>query len=442
MRRRILIAILSITAVAVVLFGVPLAIVVERFVDEEATLRIERQAVLAARSVPDDFATNNDSVELPTNGDGTVFSLYALDGRLVAGRGPATADAVTTQALRNRVTDTESGGQRIVAVPISADEQLVGVIRAEQSTAASDARSRRIVALLGVLAAGVITVGAAIGYVVAGRLARPVRRLRDAAVQLGDGDFTITVPPSRVPELDQAAQAMTGTARRLDDLVTRERSFSADASHQLRTPIAGLRAALETELAFPRSDRTQILHEALGDIDRLERTITELLAIARTPSITNGPMSLSDLFADVNTVWRGPLAAIGRPLTITDAHDSPAVRGNNAMLRHALDVLLDNARRHGAGPVHIAHHVAADTVTISITDEGPGFTDDFVAHRTPGTHNGESHHGLGLPLARRLVEAQPGRLTIARSNLHPRIEIVLRRADTPSSSHAGTEQTS
>ena len=100
-----------------------------------------------------------------------------------------------------------------------------------------------------------------------------MRRLRDAAVDLGDGDFTIDVPRSGVPELDQAGQAMTATARRLDDLVSRERAFSADASHQLRTPIAGLRAAIQTELAFPRPDRTEVLREAISDIDRLERTM-------------------------------------------------------------------------------------------------------------------------------------------------------------------------
>ena len=127
--------------------------------------------------------------------------------------------------------------------------------------------------MLAALAVGVLMIGAAIGYVLAGRLARPVRRLRDAAVDLGDGDFTIDVPRSGVPELDQAGQAMTATARRLDDLVSRERAFSADASHQLRTPIAGLRAAIQTELAFPRPDRTEVLREAISDIDRLERTM-------------------------------------------------------------------------------------------------------------------------------------------------------------------------
>lgn len=415
MKRRILTSILTVTVLAVVLFGVPLGFVVERFVDDNALLRVERQAVLASRTVPSDFITSNDPVELPHNVDGIVLALYDRNGNLVAGKGPAHADATTEGALRNDVTDTELSNVRIVAVPVTGNEAVLGAIRAEQPTAASDARSLRILALLGLLAIGVVAVGAVVGYVVAGRLARPVRRLRDAAVRLGGGDFTIAVPPSGVPELDQAAEALMNTARRLDDLVTRERAFSADASHQLRTPLAGLRAAIETELEFPRADPTELLYESLDDIDRLELTVNELLAIARTTRASAEAISLVELFGAGNAKWRGPFAAIGRRLSFTDPHDCPTVHGNAAVLRHALDVLLDNALNHGAGEVRVEHHASPDSVTISITDEGPGFTESPAREL----------HGLGLPLARRLVESMPGRLTIVHSGTHPRIEITL-----------------
>ena len=428
MRRRVLVAILSVTAIAIVLFGVPLAIVVERFVDDDATLRVERQAVLASREVPADFATGNDPVELPTNGDGIVFALYGADGALITGIGPSQADAATAKALGNQVVDVEITGARVVAVPVAADERVIGVIRAEQSTAASDARTRKILALLGGLALGVIAIGAAIGWILAGRLARPVRLLRDAAVQLGDGDFTIDVPRSRVPELDEAAQAMTATALRLDDLVTRERAFSADASHQLRTPLAGLRAAIETELEFPRPDPTIVLHEAISDIDRLERTITELLTIARTSNIATSPVTLADVLADVESTWQRRFAGANRALAIAPARYTPTIKGNAPMLRHALDVLLDNALRHGAGEVCITHTITDDTVTVTISDNGHGFAsgteppDDLNSSNTPG-----SIHGLGLPLAQRLIDAMPGRLTIAHGGPNPRIDIVLQR---------------
>jgi signal transduction histidine kinase len=379
--------------------------------------------------VPPDFATNSDPAELPKI-DGISLGLYDIGGHLVGGTGPATADNATRGALDNRVTDAEGDNTRVVAVPLSANEQIIGAIRAEQSTAASDARTQRIIVLLAALAAGVVLVGAGIGYFVAGRLARPVRRLRDAAVQLGNGDFTLAVPRSNVPEIDQAALAMTATAKRLDDLVTRERSFSTDASHQLRTPLAGLRAALETELEFPRRDPSDVLRESLDDIDRLERTINELLDIARTARVDGATIDLSKLLDEVEATWHGPLAQLGRPLIIADARDVPTVKGNGVMLRHAIDVLLDNALTHGRGAVRVDHSVAAETVTISVADEGPGFPEG-VPH-DPGAveHliDGRPSHGLGIPLARRLVEALPGRLAYRRTGPHPQVDIVLRRA--------------
>ena len=428
MRRRILVAIFAVAALAITLFAVPLAIVVERLVDEDAMLRVERTAILAARVVPENFSTSHDSVELPPDIAGIHLALYDPRGALVAGVGPTTADAATLGALTNKVTDTETDTVRVVAVPIAVDEQIIGVIRAEQSTAASDARTRRIVLLLGAVAVGVIAIGAAIGYVIAGRLARPVRALRDAAVQLGDGDFSLVVPRSKIPEIDQAAVAMTATAARLDDLVTRERAFSADVSHQLRTPLAGLRAAIETELELPRSDRTVVLRESLDDIDRLEQTIAELLQFARTTHTDGVTTSLSQLLADIKTAWHGRFAAVGRPLAIRGANDTPALRGNPLMLRNALDILLDNALLHGAGEVGVNVSVASDTVTVTVSDEGPGFSPS-TSSAPKGVSNG---HGFGLPLARRLVEALPGRLVIRRVSPRPQIDIVIQRADTDS----------
>jgi signal transduction histidine kinase len=423
-RRRILTAILSVTGIAVVLFGVPLALVVKRVVDEDAMLRLERQAVLATREVPGDFTSGADPVELPEGRNGATLTLYDGQGHRVAGNGPGAPGAVVTQALRNEIASAKTGRSRVVAVPVTADESVVGVIRAEQSTAASSARARRLIMLIATLAAGVVAIGALIGYVLAGRLARPVRRLRDVAVQLGEGDFTVEVPRSPVREIDEAAQAMNATARRLDDLLRRERAFSADASHQLRTPLAGLRAGLETELQFPRPDRSAILRDSIDDIGVLERTITELLAIARTPAQQPAACSLGAVFDDLESSWHGRFASAGRPLVLIDAHDAPMLKGNGALLRQALDVLLDNALVHGDGEARVWYDLAPESVTIHVTNEGAAFSSN--GDRIDGAHPdaGETH-GLGLPLAERLVDALPGRLSIVRSDANPQIDIVV-----------------
>lgn len=426
MRRRILLAILSITGVAVLLFGIPLSILVDRLVEEDATLRIERQTVLAGREVPGDYASSSDSVELPAGSAGVSLALYGADGVLVAGHGPATADPTALRALQNQIATDETESALVVAIPVTANEQVIGAIRGAQPTSRSDGRTYRIVALVASLGIVVIGIGALIGYVVAGRLARPVRRLRDAAVQLGDGDFTIDVSRSGVPELDDAADALALTAQRLDDLVGRERSFSADSSHQLRTPLAGLRSGIETELAFPRSDPTQILRESLDDITRLERTISELLTLARTPSLAAATCSLADVQRELRTNWHGRFAAHGRRLTLADATAAPSLTGSGAILRHAIDVLLDNALVHGSGETRMDHTVGSDSVTITVSDEGPGLSTNTISG---GLGADGVPHGLGLPLARRLITSMPGRFSIVHPGRHPRIDIIIGRAD-------------
>jgi signal transduction histidine kinase len=412
---------LAVTALAIVLFAIPLAVVIERLVDEQATLRLERKAILAARQVPTDFATSNDPVELPNGRDGARLALYDTDGRIVVGRGPDRADAATTHALSNEVDDTETGGARVVAVPVTADERVIGAIRAEQPTASTDRRTWRFAGLLAAIAVGVFAIGAGVAAIVARRLARPVRRLSDAAIELGEGDFAVDIESSGIAEIDQAAESLTATAHRLEGLVQRERAFSADASHQLRTPLAGLRAAIETELQLPRDDRNAILHESLEDIERLERTITDLLHVARTPPDTTHAVHPAEVIDLVRDTWHGRLAAVGRPLRIADFSQTPPVRGSSVVLHQVLDVLLDNALVHGRGEVSITASVTDTTVTITVTDDGPGFT-------PPQVDAADTTHGMGLPLASRLLTTISGRLVVAERGPRPSIDVLLTRS--------------
>ncbi|MEZ5256733.1 MAG: HAMP domain-containing sensor histidine kinase [Ilumatobacteraceae bacterium] len=421
---------LSVATLAVIGFGVPLAFIIERFIEADATATVERAAVLASREVSLDFATSDDPVEFATRDDGITLSLYDLRGDRFAGDGPLQADAVTLQALQNEVVDGEVEGQLVVAVPVAADESVVGAVRASRDTSVSDERTLRILTLLAGLGAGVVAVSGVLGWLLAGRLSRPVGRLRDAARQLGDGDFTIEVPASPVPELDQVAEAMNATADRLGTMVARERSFSSDASHQLRTPIAGMRAAIETELEYPRGDPAEALGELLEDVERLERTVTELLLIARTnPSAAS--IELGPVLHEIDSSWRRRIERHGRAFRVDPVRYSPPVSANSAMLRHLLDVLVDNALHHGRGAVAISVTSSEETVTIGVSDEGPGIPAAPSAPSTDAATAGAeaAPHGLGLPLATRLADAMGGRLRINPPGTSPTIELVLRRAE-------------
>ncbi|WP_341925005.1 HAMP domain-containing sensor histidine kinase [Nocardioides psychrotolerans] len=428
MRRRILTAILSVTAIAIVLFAIPLGLVVRQLVGEDAALRVERQAVLAAREVPADFTAGDDPVELPATTDQVRLGLYGPDGALVTGSGPAFVEPAVRRALSNQVVDMELPGLRVVAVPVAADEQVIGIIRAEQPTDASDQRALHLVGLLVAIALAVMVVGSVIGALLSSRLARPVRALRDAAVDLGRGNYAVSLPRTSIPEIDEAATALTSAGRTLEDLIARERSFSADSSHQLRTPVAGMRAAIETELQFPRGDATTVLHEVLTDLDRLETTITELLSIARTPEVAGTALDLEPLLLEARTTWSPRLEAEGRTISLEATEPLPPAWANESMLKHVLDVLLDNARRHGRGAVRIVVTAAGPHVTVSVHDEGPPFSPSARDASGTTSTTTDPSHGHGLPLATRYVEAMRGRLVVHTTGPTTRIDIVLRRA--------------
>jgi signal transduction histidine kinase len=419
-RRRLAVAILAVAALAVVLFGVPLAIVLPRFVDEEDASRLERRAVLASRQVPGDFATSADPIELPEGGE-VDYALYGTNGSRVLGTGPHDGGTLVRRALSNRVVPAERGENRVVAIPIVDHERVMGALVATEPTGVSDARADRALFLLAGLGLAVLGVGALVARVVAGRLAKPVVEIRDQAVRLGDGDFDITVPRSGIDDLDEAGTALESTARRLDDLVQRERAFSADASHQLRTPLAALRTSLETELAFPRDDRSVVLTEALEDVGRLESTIDQLLQIARSSSVTVATTSVEPLLESLQLDWNGRFAQQDRPLVVTGTTADLAVRGAPGPLRQALDVLLDNALVHGAGRTEVRVRSTEESVTLGVADGGEGFADAAPTQ-------GAGVHGMGLPLAQRLAESCGGRLIIADAGPTPSVELVLVRS--------------
>jgi signal transduction histidine kinase len=285
---------------------------------------------------------------------------------------------------------------------------------------------------LGVGAIAVLLVASGVALWLARRLTRPLEQLRADAARIGDGDFTVMPLHTGVAEVDQVASALASTADRLGELLTREQAFSADASHQLRTPLTGLRLSLENELAHPRSDARLALREALADVERLETTITGLLELARESSRgQRQPFDINLVFEEVAPRWRESLAAQGRNLRLDRPEQPVLVAASRLAVEHVLDVLVDNARRHGAGEVAINTQVHRQIVLIRISDEGNGLSDPASAFQR--RHPGAAGTGIGLALARRLAEAEGGQLRLARADRHPEFELSLPAGSAPAS---------
>ena len=420
MRRRLTVAIAGVAALAVILFAIPLALALRRTYRDDELLRLQRDAVAATRAI--DFGGSSDPVELPASP--RALAVYDATGSRVAGRaGPARADALTRAAIaRRRPLDRAESGRLVVAVPLVVGERVTGALRAERTDAAVASRAHRAWLALAALALGVLVLAGAAAFLLARRLAAPLERLAGAARRLGDGDFGARAPRAGVPEVDQVGAALDATAERLDDLVARERAFSADASHQLRTPLAALRLELEAlEL------RGEELPAALAQVDRLQETVDTLLAVARDTQPGTASADLGALVEGAERRWRGPLASDGRPLHVVITAAQPVALAAPRVVDEILDVLLANAHRHGEGPVTATVRDAADWLAVEVADEGSGFAvpaEEAFARRA-GSNGG---HGIGLALARSLAHAEGGRVEVVEAGPHPVVRLLIRAA--------------
>ena len=401
MRRRITTAIVGVTALAIALFGLPLAFVIRQLYFNDAQVTLQREATLAAHDVPSDFATNVDAIDLPTNAKGISIGLYTPGGTKLSGDGPDRGDTPVIDAAANRIAERENNDLFIAAVPVATNEQVVAVVRATTPTHAAEHRAHLAWVLMAALGTLILAFAGGLAIVQANRLTRPLRRVRDGATRLGHGDFGITVPHAGVAELDDLADALTSTAKRLGQAMQREQSLATDASHQLRTPMAGLRLLIESELAAPRPDPTLALNECLAVTDRLETTVNDLLRLVRQPARSER-LDVPGLFEKLHGHWNGSLALAGRRLELdAPCRDLPTTWASNAAIEQALDVLIDNALRHGRGSVRITKDRVDGGIALACTDEG-----------TQPTEPARSHDGvgIGLDLATTLVEAEGGRL--------------------------------
>lgn len=422
MRRRVLITSLLSTLAALIVLGVPLGFVLSQRNYREAVLSLERQAAAAQRLVPDEPST--EPIRFPVADGDVQIGLYDAGGALIGGRGPVRSDAVVRKATAGQLgADGRTSDRLVVAIPVEVAGDFYGVIRVDDHL--SDLRRRDFIGwtILGGLGILALLAAAAAGSVLARRLIRPAEDLRADARRLGEGDFTVRPRKSGVAELDEIGADLARAAEHLGMASNRERSFSADVSHQLKTPLASLRLAIEAELLDPSADAASATRDLLVDVDRLENTITGLLALARDTHSDRQRIDLRRLLESTERRFT-PLLGANRSMSVVIANVVPAPLASTSAIEQTLDVLVDNAIRHGGGHIIVsARSTGPGGAIIGVSDEGLAVIDERVLReRRADTAQG---HGIGLALARRLVETEGGQLRLASAGPAPRFEIVL-----------------
>ncbi|MDX6229790.1 MAG: hypothetical protein QOI76_3180 [Frankiales bacterium] len=403
LRARVRHAIGLIVVVALLLFGVPLAVGVDRLIGSTALAGLQRDATRAVAKVPDNVIETGTGLVAPQGTGSTRIGVYDKSGTLVAGIGPRHS-ALAAQVADGREHDGREAGALSVVVPVQSDTAVAGSVRAALPLSTLWARVYRAWALLALLAATVVVIAAALARGAARRISEPFEQITTAAQELGAGRYELGLPHWGIAEADAAGDALRDSAAAIDDLVRHERDFVRHASHQLRTPLSGVLLHLDQSPAD--------VPAALASARHLETTIADLLALRAVSG--SGRCSAQQVAAESVQRWD----SAERAVTLRTDSEVGDVSVSTEALRQVLDVLLDNAFRHGAGDVTVTVEPHGDTVIVEVADLGRGFPEG----KPPGT---------GLRLATSIVERAGGSLVIRRWAPHPRVAVLLPRAPDP-----------
>ena len=324
MTRRLLITYLTISVLALAALAIPLGITFAQRERDRLYFEIERDASAVSALSEDALESGTPpplEATLAHYRETTRGRIVVVDksGKSVADSNdpntpgedysnrPEIASALQgRRAIGTRHSNTAGGSLVYVAIPVASGGVVHGAVRITYPTAALDARVRNAWLRLGLLCAFVLAAIAAVGFLLARSVTRPVQKLEETAEQMADGDLSARAPTEQgAPELRALAATFNRTAGRLEQLVDAQERFVADAAHQLRSPLAALRLRLENfEPHLPASEAPKV-DATIEEVARLSRIVDGLLMLAAAT------WTMRDCIQSTSPKWRVNASMLG-----------------------------------------------------------------------------------------------------------------------------------
>ncbi|PWD52099.1 sensor histidine kinase [Serinibacter arcticus] len=403
MQRRLLQATIAAVLVAVVLIGVPVGIFSALTVRGGIEDNLEVRTLAVARAVERRAAINEPITEdllSPWVGEGSQLPLSI---RVTPARGEVVevGDEWPDRAVVARM-ETASGAN--VQVAISGDAMAF--------------RMAQVVIFVGLAALIATAAAVAVARFQARRVAAPLIYLAASAEQLGSGQVRPRTEDSGIEEIDLVAAELSRTSDRLAARLAAERQFSADASHQLRTPLTALSMRLEEiQLMAAEEEVQEEARIALEQVERLVGVVDDLLKTSRkSAGGTTEVVHLKEVFSQQESEWGPTYAKAGRTL-VFDSAGSTSVLATPGALAQVLATLLENSLKYGDGTTRVVCRPAStrQSVVIEVSDEGAGVPADIAPRIFERSVSGGKSTGLGLALARDLTAADGGKLELVKA---------------------------
>jgi two-component system, OmpR family, sensor kinase len=430
LRLLLLAAFAYVLLLAILALEVPLALNVSDRINAEvrAQAASETQLVAASASGRKDEALDRIVSTAARQLGGRVI-VVDEQGRLVsdsAGRGllgtaygdrPEIRQALSTGRTAQGRRQSETLDQEVLytAAPI-VDEGDLGAVRITQGVDAIDERIRRDVLGLAAVGLAALAFGLLFAWVLANTLSGPLRALAAAARRVEAGDLDARAEPAGPREQREVAEAFNDMTDRLSRVLAAQREFVANASHQLRTPLTGLR--LRIEAAALKADDPDLgaeLDAAEREAERLARLVTSLLALAREGERPGSPrpVSLAEAARAATERWEPQAAEGTRLVTVGDEDVRAAASDEDVAI--VLDNLIENALRYApsGSQVAIHWHRDGDRAVLTVEDDGPGLAEGeeeqvFERFARGSAGRAVSGSGLGLPIVATLARRWGG----------------------------------